>query len=109
MLTLVNVLPQEGRLPPEPDITAPPAAVTAEVARLDAALDQVVPAKAPGANIVVGTWNVRAFSDLTKDWQTPAGGSPKRHFADVTYISRFIRRCDVVAVHEGGGTLRAPR
>jgi endonuclease/exonuclease/phosphatase family metal-dependent hydrolase len=109
ILTHLNVLPQEGRLPTEPDINAPPAAVSAEVARLDAALDQVIPAKAPGANIVVGTWNLRAFSDLTKGWETPTGVSPKRNFADVTYISRFIRRCDVVAVQEVRGNLRALR
>jgi endonuclease/exonuclease/phosphatase family metal-dependent hydrolase len=83
--------------------------VTAQVAQLDAALDQVLPAKTPGGNIVVGTWNLRAFADLTKDWQTPAGGSPKRNFADVTYIGRFIRRCDVVAVQEVRGNLRALR
>jgi endonuclease/exonuclease/phosphatase family metal-dependent hydrolase len=77
--------------------------------RLNAALDQVVPDKAAGANIVVGTWNLRAFSDLTKDWQTPAGVSPKRNFADVTYIASFIRRCDVVAVQEVRGNLRALR
>jgi endonuclease/exonuclease/phosphatase family metal-dependent hydrolase len=94
-------------LPSAPDITVPPAAVAAEVARLDNALETVVPAK--GANIIVGTWNLRAFSDLTKDWVTPAGGSPKRNFADVTYISRFIRRCDVVAVQEVRGNLRALR
>jgi endonuclease/exonuclease/phosphatase family metal-dependent hydrolase len=90
-----------------PDITVPPAAVAAEVARLDDSLETVVPAK--GANIIVGTWNLRAFSDLTKDWVTLAGGSPKRNFADVTYISRFIRRCDVVAVQEVRGNLRALR
>jgi hypothetical protein len=83
--------------------------VCGEVAQLDVALDQVIPAKAPGANIVVGTWNLCAFSDLTEAWQTPAGGSPKRNFADVTYISRFIRRCDVVAVQEVRGNLRALR
>jgi hypothetical protein len=77
------------------------------VARLDTALDQVVPAKASGANIVVGTWNLRAFSDLTKYWETPAGDSPRRNFADVTYIASFIRRCDVLAVQEVRGNLRA--
>ena len=96
-------------MPPEPDVTAPPPAVAAEVARLAAALDQVVPAKAPGANIIVGTWNLRAFSDLTKDWQTPAGKTPKRNFADVSYIAQFIRRCDVAAVQEVRGNLRALR
>ena len=60
--------------------------MAAELTQLDAALDQVVPAKAPGGNIVVGTWNLRAFSDLTKDWQTPAGATPKRNFADVSSV-----------------------
>jgi hypothetical protein len=104
-----QLLRKGGRLPPEPDIAAPPPAVKAVVARLDAALDQVVPSKATGANIVVGTWNLRAFSDLTKDWETPTGVSPKRNFADVTYIASFIRRCDVVAVQEVRGNLRALR
>src|SRR5512132_1869787 len=67
------------------------------------------PARCRCPNNIVGTWNLRAFSDLTKDWETPAGGSPKRNFADVTCISRFIRRCDVVAVQEVRGNLRALR
>ncbi len=79
-------------MPPEPDINAPPPAVTAEVATLDTALDQVlVQAKVPAQNIIIGTWNLRAFSDLTKDWETPASVSPKRNFADVTYIASFMR------------------
>ena len=94
---------------PEADITAAPPAVVAEVGRLDAALDKVMPAKAPDANIIIGTWNLRAFSDLTKAWETPAGVSPARNFADVTYIAAFIRRCDVVAVQEVRGNLRALR
>lgn len=109
MLLTGRLLRTEARLPPDLDITAPPPSVTAEIARLDAALDQVVPAKAPDANILVGTWNLRAFSDLTKAWETPAGASPKRNFADVCYIARFIRRCDVVAVQEVRGNLRALR
>lgn len=94
---------------PDADITAAPPAVVAEVGRLDAALDKVMPAKAPNANIIIGTWNLRAFSDLTKAWETPAGASPARNFADVTYIAAFIRRCDVVAVQEVRGNLRALR
>ena len=93
----------------EADILAVPPAVVAEVARLDAALDGVIPVKAPNENIVIGTWNLRAFADLTKAWETPAGASPVRNFADVTYIATFIRRCDVVAVQEVRGNLRALR
>jgi endonuclease/exonuclease/phosphatase family metal-dependent hydrolase len=94
---------------PEADITAAPPAVVAGVGLLDAALDKVMPAKASNANIVIGTWNLRAFSDLTKAWETPTGASPARNFADVTYIATFIRRCDVVAVQEVRGNLRALR
>ncbi len=86
-----------------------PPAVAATVARFDAALDEIVPAKVPNANIVVGTWNLRAFGDLTKAWETPVGASPARNFADLTYIAAFISRCDVVAIQEVRGNLRALR
>ena len=45
----------------------------------------------------------------TKAFQTPAGASPARNFADIAYIATFIRRCDVVAVQEVRGNLRALR
>jgi len=91
-----------------PDILTPPTSVTDTVARLDAALDMALPAKQPG-NILVATWNIRALSDLTKDWQTPGGASPLRNLADVHYIAAHIRRFDVVAVQEIRGNLRALR
>ncbi|MPZ00038.1 MAG: endonuclease [Actinophytocola sp.] len=92
-----------------PDILAPPAFVADTVARLDASLDATVPAKRPGGNILVATWNIRAFSDLTKAWETPHDTSPLRNFADVHYIAAHIRRFDVVAVQEIRGNLRALR
>lgn len=91
-----------------PDILAPPTSVTDTVARLDATLDVTVPAKQPG-NILVATWNIRALSDLTKEWRTPAGASPQRNLADLHYIAAHIRRFDVVAVQEIRGNLRALR
>ncbi|MDX6513479.1 MAG: hypothetical protein QOE36_2983 [Gaiellaceae bacterium] len=96
-------------MPAEPDIANPPPAVKAKAAQLGAALGQKLPAKAAEANLLIGTWNLRAFSDLTKDWTTPEGASPRRNFADVVYIAEFIRRCDVVAVQEVRGNLRALR
>jgi endonuclease/exonuclease/phosphatase family metal-dependent hydrolase len=98
-----------GHLVSEADIIAVPPAVAAEVSRLDAALDKVMPAKAPNGNIVIGTWNLRAFANLTEAWETSAGASPARNFADVTYIAAFIRRCDVIAIQEVRGNLRALR
>lgn len=92
-----------------PDILAPPAVVTRTVARLDGSLDATVPAKRPGGNILVATWNIRALSDLTKEWETPEDTSPLRNFADLHYIAAHIRRFDVVAVQEIRGNLRALR
>lgn len=96
-------------MPSEPDILMPPAAVSAVVAELAADVDRLVPAKSPDANVLIATWNLRAFSHLTKDWTTPAGSSPKRNFADVHYIATMIQRFDVVAVQEIRGDLRALR
>lgn len=47
-------------------ITDPqPPDVVGQLANLSAALDQVIPAKQPGSNLLLGTWNVRAFERLT--------------------------------------------
>jgi hypothetical protein len=45
---------------PDSVIGPPPVDVTEELAGLSTALDQVVPTKSP-TNLLVGTWNVRAF------------------------------------------------
>ncbi|MDO0917825.1 endonuclease/exonuclease/phosphatase family protein [Streptomyces sp. DT2A-34] len=98
-------------MPSEADILAPPQRVAERVARWETFLDGVVPAKKDGvgANLLISTWNLRAFSDLTKAWTTPDGASPKRNFTDVHLIASVIRRFDVVAVQETRGNLRALR
>jgi endonuclease/exonuclease/phosphatase family metal-dependent hydrolase len=93
----------------EPDIGAPPEEVAATRDALAAAVGSVIPPKRSGQNLVIGTWNLRAFGDLTKDWTTPAGASPLRNFADIVYIATVIRSFDVVAVQEVHGNLRALR
>lgn len=96
-------------MPSEVDILAPPQSVAARLAQWEAAVDNVVPAKAAGMNLLIATWNLRAFGDLTKAWKTPEGGSPKRNFADIHAIATVISRFDVVAVQEVRGNLRALR
>ncbi|WP_435279428.1 endonuclease/exonuclease/phosphatase family protein [Streptomyces sp. 1222.5] len=93
----------------EADILTPPQTDAARLARWQEALDGTVPAKTDGANLLVATWNVRAFSDLTKDWTSGEGVSPKRNFTDVHAIAEVIRRFDVVAVQEVRGNLRGLR
>lgn len=93
----------------EVDVLAPPQAVAARLARWEEVLDGVVPVKSDGANLLIATWNLRAFSDLTKAWVTDEGASPKRNFSDAHAIAAVIRRFDVVAVQEVRGNLRALR
>jgi hypothetical protein len=43
----------------------PPAAVQADIDALKAALDAAIPAKASD-NLLIATWNIRAFASLTR-------------------------------------------
>lgn len=43
---------------------APPAAVTQDLERLSEALDGTIPVRTD-INLLVGTWNIRAFGDVT--------------------------------------------
>jgi hypothetical protein len=84
-------------VPQEADILTPPQPVATRVDRWNAVLDESVPTKLAGSNLLVATWNLRAFGDLTKAWTTAEGLSPKRNFADVHVIAAVIRRFDGVA------------
>lgn len=91
-----------------PEITdAPPADVTAQLDAVSAALDSVVPPKRLGQNLLIGTWNVRAFNRITPKWRSTSGDSPIRDLSNVLSIAEVIRRFDVVAVQEVGGTPEA--
>jgi endonuclease/exonuclease/phosphatase family metal-dependent hydrolase len=78
----------------------PPAEVADELARLRAKLDQVVPAKQPDQNLVVGTWNVRDFDKVTDTWRSTPGDSPIRDVSNVACIAEVVRRFDVAAIQE---------
>ncbi len=93
----------------EPDIGFPPADVASRVAAFAPALDQVVAAKELDRNLLVGSWNLRAFGGLTKKWHSVDGDSPKRDLADVLAIASVLSRFDVVAVQEVRSDLRALR
>lgn len=96
-------------MPQTPDILDPPANVVAEVNTLRAAVEQVVPAKRPDRNLLIGTWNLRAFGDLNKDWQSAANATPKRNLRDLHAIAAVVSHFDVVAVQEVRGNIRALR
>lgn len=93
----------------EPDITNPPADVLAEQVKLAAAVAQAVPGKQLNKNLLLATWNLRAFGGLTKDWQSREGDSPKRNFRDVRFVAEIVSHFDVIAIQEVRGDLRALR
>lgn len=66
-----------------------------------------VPAKQLDRNLLVGTWNLRAFGGLTDKWLWEEGDEPLRDLFDVRCIAEIVSRFDVVAVQEVRGNLTA--
>lgn len=81
------------------DLTAPPPDVRAELTRIGAALDQTVPARTD-ANLLIATWNLRAFAGVTPRWRPDPTDSPRRAWDAVAYIAEVVSRFDVVALQE---------
>lgn len=93
-----------------PTITDPPPdGVVGELANLDQALDAAVPARHVDRNLLVATWNLRAFGGLTDRWVAGNGDSPKRDLAGLRAIGQIVSRFDVIALQEVRGNLRALR
>ena len=79
------------------------ATVGAPTKGVRSAFDAAVPAKA-ATHLLLGTWNIRAFGDLTPKWRTEPGDSPKRNLADLMAIAEIVSRFDVCAIQETRGT-----
>ncbi|WP_397422763.1 endonuclease/exonuclease/phosphatase family protein [Phenylobacterium sp.] len=67
-----------------------------------------VPAKADD-NLLIATWNIRAFGNLTKKWASIEGDTPRRDLHAVVLIAEVLSRFDVIAVQEVKANLRALR
>lgn len=72
-------------------------------------LDIRIPAKKIGRNLLIATWNIRAFGDLSRVWQSGPDDSPRRDLSSVKYITEIISRFDVIAVQEVKANIRAFR
>lgn len=86
----------------------PPPLVRKDLARLKVALTGAIPRKRTG-NLVLASWNIRAFGGLAATWMTAPADSPKRDWHAVHCIAEFVRRFDVVAVQECRADLSALR
>ncbi len=90
-------------------VLAPPPEVTADVGRLSDAVHALVPPRADD-NLLIGTWNLRAFAGVTPTWVARPTDSPKRDWHAIACIRAVIECFDVVAVQETRrrtGALRA--
>ena len=92
-----------------PSITdSPPQYVQDDLDALVVALDDSVPEKADD-NLLIATWNIRAFSSLTRKWTATSNDSPKRDLRGLRAIIEVLSRFDVIALQEVKGDLRALR
>ena len=87
----------------------PPLSIQNELDALHRALDQVIPKKLNGQNLLIATWNIRSFASLTRKWTASENDSPKRDLRGLRAICDILSRFDVVAIQEVKGDLRALR
>jgi len=87
----------------------PPLSIQNELDTLHHALDQVIPNKLIGQNLLIATWNIRSFASLTRKWTASENDSPKRDLRGLRAICDILSRFDVVAIQEVKGDLRALR
>jgi len=93
-----------------PKITdPPPLEIAAGLASLRAALDEDIPGKTLDRNLLIATWNIRAFGDLTEKWRSDEDDSPKRDLESLLCIAEIVSRFDVVALQEVRGNIKCLR
>jgi endonuclease/exonuclease/phosphatase family metal-dependent hydrolase len=93
-----------------PSITdPPPPEVAAELAELRSLLDAEIPRKILDHNVLIATWNLRAFGELTEKWASAPDDTPRRDLHALRCIAEIVSRFDVAALQEVRGTLKALR
>ncbi|MEM8999828.1 MAG: endonuclease/exonuclease/phosphatase family protein [Bacteroidota bacterium] len=90
-------------------LDTPPPNVIQELDDLKVDLDIHIPQKEVDHNLLIATWNIRAFGNLTRKWESSDNDSPKRDLHSALCIAEIIRRFDVIALQEVKANLRALR
>ncbi|MBK0368272.1 endonuclease/exonuclease/phosphatase family protein [Flavobacterium agrisoli] len=72
-------------------------------------LDLKIPPKKLEKNLLIATWNIRGFGDITRKWKSAASDSPKRDLHSLICIAEIIKRFDVIAVQEVKANLKGLR
>lgn len=87
----------------------PPQEIRTELTRLVDALDGQIPPRQLDRNLLIATWNLRAFGDLTEKWNSAEEDSPRRDLQSLLCIEEILSRFDVIAVQEVRGNLKCLR
>ena len=87
----------------------PPIEIIENLQLLSNDLDIKIPPKKIDKNLLIASWNIRAFGNLTRKWVSVSGDSPKRDLHSVLVIAEIIKRFDVIAVQEVKSNIRALR
>ena len=90
-------------------LDTPPEEVLENLRLLSEDLDAKIPAKKLDKNLLIATWNIRAFGNLTREWMSSERDSPKRDLQSILCITEIIKRFDVIAVQEVKANIRALR
>ena len=81
-------------------VEARPAEMVATLESLQQGLDKTIPPKRVGENLLIGSWNLRAFSGVTEKWEAGPEDSPKRDLRSLLFIAEVLARFDVVVLQE---------
>ena len=98
-------------MPEKLRITDPqPQEVQENLAELREDLDKAIPRTDPlDRNLIIATWNITSFGDLTKKWKSDDTDDVKRDYHSLHCITEIISRFNVVAIQEVRANLRALR
>ena len=65
-----------------------------------------IPSKNNPNNVLIATWNIRHFGNLTRKWESNPNDSPKRDYHSLWCIRDIISRFDVIAIQELKSNIR---
>lgn len=90
-------------------LETPPDEIKQELQKLQEELDNEIPEKILDNNLLIATWNIRHFGDLTEKWKSSQNDSPKRDLHALRCIAEIVSRFDIVAMQEVKGNIKALR
>ena len=86
----------------------PSQAIQDELRDLRHDLDHALPVRSAD-NLLIATWNIRSFGNLTAKWEAGEDDSPKRDLESLLCIIEIIKSFDIIAVQEVKGDIKCLR